>query len=180
MNSSLYTSISIEEITSGDNSSNKMLEVKVSAWENYLDRKWSLFSWYANFRISGQGATIIEAKPGTNFGIDNSLYIVDSNSLSILPLGSTTNSFLASENSDDFVIAIMTVELKEEINSDNPLKIYVAKQSGDYPSKDTITGSKGVTITPSLEGDRSSEIGEIELSIDSPISNILRFEQQGY
>ena len=61
--SNLFTSIEVSDITPDKSSSEKLLEVKVLAWQRDredLDKKWSLFSWYGDVSLEGDGVEIVD------------------------------------------------------------------------------------------------------------------------
>ena len=61
--SNLFTSIEVSDITPDKSSSEKLLEVKVLAWQRDredLDKKWSLFSWYGDVFFEGDGVEIVD------------------------------------------------------------------------------------------------------------------------
>ena len=61
--SNLFTSIEVSDITPDKSSSEKLLEVKVLAWQRDredVDKKWSLFSWYGDVSFEGDGVEIVD------------------------------------------------------------------------------------------------------------------------
>jgi len=181
--SSLFTAVGVERIAPGSSPGYDVVVINISAWEDYLNQKWSLFSWYANFYIRGARAKNLQIEPGSRFNTLNFLGQVDTGLLSIAPLGSTANTFFASQNPDDFLIAIVTVEISQEISLDDPLIIQITSLSLEQlittPTIETITAGKGANVYPSPEGNRSNEIGEINLEIGYALDKAIRLEQQG-
>ena len=62
--SNLFTSIEAGvDITPDKSSTEKLLEVKILAWQRDredLDKKWSLFSWYGDVSLKGDGVEIVD------------------------------------------------------------------------------------------------------------------------
>ena len=156
--SNLFTSIEVSDITPDKSSSEKLLEVKVLAWQRDredLDKKWSLFSWYGDVSLEGDGVEIVDittTSEYTNkfFGRD-----LSEDKKSISGLGFTQDPF-ASHNPAKFIAGIITISLASELSAENPLTINVSPVSNErnqnnVPLK-TVAAYKG--IPPGLDANR--------------------------
>ena len=185
MTSTLFTAISIERIGRNQERGVDTFEIRVSAWEDYIGSKWSLFSWHANLNISGPKSRILSASPGSGFSQKYFSSNINADGSVASNLGSTANDFVASNNPDHFLVALVTAEVSVDINSETPLIIWVTPLSKEQQSikpaaLDTITAAKGPNIIASPEGNRFSEVGDPFLRTTSPLSGeILKVEKVG-
>ena len=132
--STLFSEVLLKDITSNNSDSQRIFEVTIRAWERFLDgdsdTDYSLFSWYADFNLSGIEATIEDIIPGQRYNWSNSSNnyfhaATQENRRSVEGLGSTANTFAASSETSAFTIAIITVKLPEAPSTDNPLIITI-------------------------------------------------------
>ena len=108
--SNLFTSIEVSDITPDKSSSEKLLEVKVLAWQRDredVDKKWSLFSWYGDVSFEGDGVEIVDIT--TTLEYTNKFFGKDlsEDKKSISGLGFTQDPF-ASHNPTKFIAGIST------------------------------------------------------------------------
>ena len=169
--SNLFTSIEVSDISPDKTKSDRLLEVKILAWQRDredVDKKWSLFSWYGDISFEGKDVEIVDittTSEYTNkfFGKD-----ISDDKKSISGLGFTQDPF-GSHNPAKFIAGIITISLGSELSSENPLKINVSpvtneRNQSNIPLK-TVAAYKGIPPGLDANKDLRDRIGKPTLTL---------------
>ncbi len=177
---SLYTSLELNSLNE-QGSDLDLLEVKIFAWEYINDESWSLFSWYGDFEIKGNNAKILNVNPSVDFNNEYFSAEINNDKNKIENLG-ITGDFVASNEHDKFLIAIVTISYDSEILDLSPLEISVK-------SIDDTINSSGIPLQTVLASkpniahhaiDYSTRIGTPSILLNERISNLITIFDEGY
>ena len=165
---SLFTELKLKGISDDP----YIYELSVFAWENHQDINWSLFSWYADLLLEGASAQITNITPDPS--LDNRFFNADIrvDGRGINGLGFTGDPF-AKTDPERFKIAVITLQLDEEPSANNPLRISITSPQSPFNADNslqlmTVGASKGTNFESSKRGDRSADIGQAMLLVQSP------------
>ena len=164
---SLLTSLALVPISEDG----LLYELTVKAWESHLNRSWSLFSWYADLNLEGAGASILEVIPASFHDNDYFHAAERHDGSGINGLGFTGDPF-ASEDPDRFTVAVINLQLTSQPSAQDPLKIWITPTSQSLDTNGnfnlmTTAAYKGAGVTPSISGDRATDVGQPELLVNT-------------
>ena len=175
---SLVTRLELLDTAIGTPGSSQLnLELRIYAWELYLGRKWSLFSWYGDLLLQGRGFAINSVSvPALHVNAYSSAPI-SADRTAIDGLGFTGEPF-ASEDSDQFLVAVLSLNLDRIPSADNPFRVAISpvKKPVDVAGRiplQTVAAWKGSDIPPSVSGDVATFIGTPSLEFSQlPIGTL--------